>query len=167
MKPTISITTQSTEETPSFRHFTAMLLAEYAAEYQAASDRAARKTARQRRAKPGITVAYIRSVSHLVSDTHRALRYQQQACQDYARRLGLRVSTVYADVAASDADEKRPMLDRLLYEAKQKRIDRVVIATPDALASDARLRKRLRRRFRRHGVNVTMLCDYRTRRQSL
>ena len=62
----------------------------------------------------GQTVAYLRAATADRTDSRLSLTRQQDACEDYARSLGIRITRSYFDVGASGPVfvEERGLRDR-------------------------------------------------------
>jgi len=110
---------------------------------------------------PGITVAYMRTATADQIGSSLSLRRQRQACEDYTRHLGQRLSAIYCDVGVSGLSERRPELDQLMRDLSLGHISHVMIADPDRLARDRELEKRLQARIRSKGATISSPCDSR------
>jgi DNA invertase Pin-like site-specific DNA recombinase len=90
-----------------------------------------------------ITVAYLRTASGNRLDSGLSLAVQRKTCEDYARRLGVRISLVYVDAGVSGLSEGRVGLRQLLRDIVCLRIGRVIVAEPTRLSRSLRLQQQL------------------------
>lgn len=112
----------------------------------------------KRPTNPELTVAYMRTASAEQADSRLSLARQQDACGDFARSLGARITRTYFDVGVSGLDEQRPALTQLMRDLSRGRIHRVVIADPTRLARGRQLEDRLAERIRRYGASLAIPC---------
>lgn len=106
----------------------------------------------------GRTVAYLRTASANQIDGRLGLARQQDACESYARSLGVRISRIYADVGESGTSERRPLLTQLMSDLSRGGIRRVIVAGPARLARSQELEARLTIRIRRYGASLAIPC---------
>lgn len=106
------------------------------------------------------TVAYLRTASANQIDSKLGILRQRQVCEEYARRLGQHLSTIYVDVGMSGLSDRRPALRQLTCDLSQGHIRHVVIADPTRLARSASLERHLSQLIRGHGATLTGPCDY-------
>lgn len=88
-----------------------------------------------------------------VSTTQQHTEAQESELVDFAERRGWRV-TLYCDHGESGAKEHRPALDRLLADARRKRIDVVLVVALDRLARSLKQLLSLTEEFARLGVDL-------------
>jgi DNA invertase Pin-like site-specific DNA recombinase len=100
----------------------------------------------------GHTVAYLRTAAAERVESRLGLARQQDACEDFARSLGARITRGYIDVGVSGLSERRPALTQLMHDLSCGAICRVVIADPARLARSWQLEDVLSERIRRHGA---------------
>jgi len=93
-----------------------------------------------------------------VSTDDQAERYglaaRRHALELAAARRGYTVSDLYSDEGVSGAVERRPQLDRLLADARAKRIEVVLTLDSSRLARDIRVWANLVHSFSEVGVRV-------------
>ena len=63
---------------------------------------------------------------------------QLLALREYAKARGMAIAGEYVDVGVSGSKERRPALDRLMKDARRRRIDSVIVARFDRFARSTR-----------------------------
>ena len=63
---------------------------------------------------------------------------QLLALREYAKARGMAIAGEYVDVGISGSKERRPALDRLMKDARRRRIDSVIVARFDRFARSTR-----------------------------
>jgi DNA invertase Pin-like site-specific DNA recombinase len=106
----------------------------------------------------GHTVAYLRTATAERVASRLSLARQQDACEDFARSLGARITCTYVDVGVSGLSEQRPALTQLMHDLSRGGVRRVVIADPARLARSWQLEGVLSERIRRHGASLAIPC---------
>lgn len=109
-----------------------------------------------------VAVAYMRTATAERVGSRISLERQRRTCEQYAHALGLRLSTIYADVGVSGLSEHRPALDQMMGDLAHGGIRCVVVADPSRLARDQETEERIGDRIRSQGASLTMPCDSRS-----
>src|SRR2546425_1264676 len=84
---------------------------------------------------------------------------QLRELREYCQRRGWEIAGEYVDVGISGAKERRPELDRLMAEARKRRLDAVVVYRYDRFARSLRQLVNSLEEFRSLGIDFVSLHE--------
>ena len=84
---------------------------------------------------------------------------QLVALREYARNRGLEISEEYVDVGVSGSKDRRPALDRMMKDARARKIDAVLVTRFDRFARSTRHLVTALEEFQALGVDFVSLGE--------
>ena len=92
-----------------------------------------------------------------VSTEEQRPQIQVDALQTYARARGCEVVSTYVDHGVSGSKDRRPALDRLMFDARRRMFDVVACVKLDRLARSVHHLTTLAREFQALGIDLVVL----------
>jgi DNA invertase Pin-like site-specific DNA recombinase len=94
-----------------------------------------------------------------VSTTAQDTNLQMREVRQFVQRRGWQIAEEYIDKGISGSKEKRPALDKLMYEAKRRRFDAVVVYRYDRFARSLRHLVNALEEFRALGIEFVSIHE--------
>jgi DNA invertase Pin-like site-specific DNA recombinase len=94
-----------------------------------------------------------------VSTTAQDTNLQMREVRQFVQRRGWQIVEEYIDKGISGSKEKRPALDKLMYEAKRRRFDAVVVYRYDRFARSLRHLVNALEEFRALGIEFVSIHE--------
>ena len=94
-----------------------------------------------------------------VSTTAQDTNLQMREVRQFVQRRGWQIAEEYIDKGISGCKEKRPALDKLMYEAKRRRFDAVVVYRYDRFARSLRHLVNALEEFRALGIEFVSIHE--------
>lgn len=94
-----------------------------------------------------------------VSTTAQDTNLQMREVRQFVQRRGWQIVEEYIDKGISSCKEKRPALDKLMYEAKRRRFDAVVVYRYDRFARSLRHLVNALEEFRALGIEFVSIHE--------
>jgi DNA invertase Pin-like site-specific DNA recombinase len=94
-----------------------------------------------------------------VSTTAQDTNLQMREVRQFVQRRGWQIAEEYIDKGISGSKEKRPALDKLMYEAKRRKFDAVVVYRYDRFARSLRHLVNALEEFRALGIEFVSIHE--------